>query len=94
MKDRLTTASQPMERPQGSCGTCIVCWQDGINPYIISVLIRSAIAAPPPGMRNALLERPLANGTRLGAIGTALGQWNDLLPLKQSLGSTWNPAGG
>ena len=27
-------------RPQGSCGPCIVCWQDGIDPYIISVLIR------------------------------------------------------
>ena len=38
MKDWLTTSPLPLERPQCSCGTCIVCWQDGINPYIISVL--------------------------------------------------------
>ena len=60
MKDRLTTAPLPKERPQGSCGPCIVCWQDGINPYIISVLIRSAPwnAQSAAGTASGLLERP------------------------------------
>ena len=149
MKDRLTTAPLPLDRPQCSCGTlnarsaigkvswpleralahlerpqcscgtwnargaigtprratgtrlgasgtpaglfCIVRWQDGIHPSIISVLIRSAIAAPPPGTRKALLERPPASwnarrplGTPAGqleqpqASGTPLGQWTGL----------------
>ena len=105
MKDRLTTAPLPLERPQCSCGTwnarsaigtgfslwnspwpmeralahlerplangtpaglfCIVRWQDGINPYIISVLIRSALRRSAPwnaqsaiGTASGLLERP------------------------------------
>ena len=32
MKDRLTTAPLPLERPQGSCGPCIVRWQEIISP--------------------------------------------------------------
>ena len=49
--------------PQGSCGPCIVCWQDGINPYIISVLLS-------PGTREALLERPPAYWNARRATGT------------------------
>ena len=59
--------------PQGSCGPCIVCWQDGIDPYIISVQFPPQERAkriwnglwpmdrpPAPGTREAHLERPLA----------------------------------
>ncbi len=32
MKDRLTTAPLPLDRPQCSCGTCIVRWQEILSP--------------------------------------------------------------
>ena len=49
--------------PQGSCGPCIVCWQDGIDPYIISVLIRPRA----PGTAFGQWTAAPAPGTRLGA---------------------------
>ena len=42
-----------------SCGPCIVCWQDGINPYIISVLLSSGT---PSGL---LARRSAPSGTEL-----------------------------
>ena len=39
--------------PQGSCGPCIVCWQDGIDPYIISVQF------PPSDYWNAVQRHTL-----------------------------------
>ena len=59
--------------PQGSCGLCIVRWQDGIAPYIISVLIPSASGTasglgPPAG----LLEQSLGSTWNArSAFGTA-----------------------
>ena len=67
MKDRLTTAPLPLERAQGFCGPCIVCWQDGINPYIISVLIRCRS----PSLRP--LERAKRYWNGLRPLGTPAG---------------------
>ena len=54
------SASGGARRPARlSCGPCIVCWQDGINPYIISVLLSSGT---PSGL---LARRSAPSGTEL-----------------------------
>ena len=59
MKDRLTTAPQPLERPQGYFVLFV-----GRRYYL-----RPPSAAPPPGTRKALLERPLASwNARMGLV--------------------------
>ena len=60
MKDRLTTAPQPMERPQGSCGTWNARRATGTASWPLE---------QPQGFWNARS----AIGTRLGASGTPVG---------------------
>ena len=81
-REALGTIWNHLDRPSGSWNArsaiCIVRWQDGIAPYIISVLLS-------PGTPSGLLERPpalerppgywnacSANGT-IWNFGTALG---------------------
>ena len=51
---QLEQASAPGTVRRALRGPCIVCWQDGINPYIISVLLSSGTAA---GQAAGLLPR-------------------------------------
>ena len=59
----LWNALRPLERPQGSCGPCIVLWQEIISPSYYPLLERAKRKwnGPwPMELREALLERTLA----------------------------------
>ena len=55
-----------------SCGPCIVCWQDGINPYIISVLL----SAPGTAHRASGTEPQALSGPPAGQMERPLASWN------------------
>ena len=73
------TREAPLEQPQGSCGPCIVRWQEIISPSYYPLLERAKRywnGLRPFGTREAQLEQPQASGTRealLEPYGTAFG---------------------
>ena len=76
MKDRLTTAPLPLERPQGYFVLFV-----GRRYYLRPSPLRSPPLRPlerplANGTREALLERPPANGTRKALLERPPASWN------------------